>query len=147
MTRILPAWLIAAYHATTYRVTAADCQLNLRIGEANEDLRLLHERHDVSSSVFVTACNPFGEELSADDNALAMSRLFSVLERRSFIFISGQGCGDDATWPPEPSFLVLGIDLHRSLALCRLLRQNAVVFSGPECIPTLLMHPKVTAGA
>ena len=144
---ILPTWLIAAYHATTYKVFAADGEIQLRIGEANSALRNQHQRHDVTSSVFVTAFNPLGESLSDLENTLAMSRLSSLVMRRGLTAYPGEGCGDDPLWSPEPSLLILGIDLRRARALCRLFRQNAVVYSAADGVPTLVLHDHASAGS
>lgn len=56
--------------------------------------------------------------------------------------IAGHGQGDDGTWPPEPSLLVLGIDEASARALMVRYRQNAVVWVGADGVPELLLDER-----
>ena len=42
-------------------------------------------------------------------------------------------------WPPEPSYLVLGSALDAAKAIGTELRQNAIVWCGPDCLPQLIL--------
>lgn len=138
----IPAATVAAYKFTTYRVDLPDGRtLALRIGEANPGLAALHADRGVSSSVFVTAWNPFGEASPDTANEAAMVRLTDWLGARGVAWLPGAGIGDDGEWPPEPSFLALGLGEAEADALCVECRQNAVVVCGGDSIPRLRLHP------
>lgn len=141
MTQRLPPALLEAYRKTSYRVLNCAPPISLKIDEHNEALRTLHETLGVSSSVFITAFNPFGADLPEHSNAQAMAKLTALMDRRGIPYLPGVGCGDDGVWPPEPSVLAFGVDVRRSRALCRLFRQNAAVHCGHDAIPRLLLHP------
>lgn len=138
----IPAATVAAYQATTYRVDLPDGRaIALRIGVANRDLAALHADHAATSSVFVTAWNPFGEAYADAENQTAMQNLTDSLNGRRIAWLSGAGVGDDGDWPPEPSVLALGLDEADADALCIAFRQNAVVVCGSDAIPQLRFHP------
>lgn len=133
--------LLQAYRSTTYCVFANSGTVALRIGECSETLLALHSAAGVASSAFVTACNPFGEVQSDAHNAVAMQSLKLRLDAAGISWIDGEGRGDDASWAPEPSLLVLGVDEADARDLCVALRQNAVVVIPNDGIPELLLHP------
>ena len=62
---MIDASMIQAYAETYYRVFG-DEPFTLRVGEASARLAVEHHRRDVTSSTYVTACNPFSRMLSAD---------------------------------------------------------------------------------
>ncbi len=141
----IPAETIGAYHATTYRIDVpARDPILLRTGVASPALANLHAQMGVASSVFVTACNPFGAALSDADNDLAMARLVAQLEATGVPWLAGAGVGSGGDWPPEPSVLALGIDEIEAKALCVAFAQNAVVLCDESAVPRLVLHPQGT---
>ena len=134
--------LLAAYRATTYNVFARSGTLTLRIDERNADIVDLHKSAGVTSSAFVTACNPFSAPTSDAMNAEAMSALKHHLDAASIAWVDGEGCGQDSNWPPEPSVLALGVDESGARELCIALQQNAVVIVAEDGVPRLLIHPE-----
>ena len=135
--------MLNAYRATTYRVQVPGAQaIDLRILAPIPALAALHAQHGVTCSVFVTACNPFGDVRSDEANAMAMAGLRTHLAARGITWLEGEGVGDDATWPPDPSVLALGLDLTEAEALCERFKQNAVLVCGDDAIPRLVLHPQ-----
>lgn len=138
---IIPAETIEAYRNTRYDVIDGDNAISLRIGELNIPLSDLYRRFNVQSSVFITAWNPFGKFLTDDENELANHGLREQLVGEGYQILEGVGIGTDTEWPPEVSMLALGLSRDRASDFCRLFKQNAVVFTGPECIPVIIFHP------
>ncbi len=133
--------LINSYYATTYIAHSGSWQIRLRIGEQNTDLMKIHQSVGVSSSVFITACNPFGEDKGETFNKAVMSKMSGWFDRAGIAYLKGSGGGGDGEWPPEPSLLVFGVSHSKAVALCRLFRQNAVVYCNDDGVPRLLLHP------
>ena len=68
MTQI-PRELLQAYLATLYEAhTGETAPLVLRIGEHSPRLLAAHRRAKVDASLFITAFNPEGQPLSAEEN-------------------------------------------------------------------------------
>jgi hypothetical protein len=99
----------------------------------------LHGRYGVTSSAFVTACNPFSAELSDEENQARQTGLEQDLRARSLCFLPGIGQHPSNGWPGEPSFLVLGIDLPAAKALGVRLEQNAIAWAGGSGVPELVL--------
>lgn len=140
---IIPAETIEAYRSTRYDVLDGDNTISLRIGEMNIQLPDLYRRYNVQSSVFITAWNPFGKFLTDEENKQANLGLRKQLVAEGLQFLEGAGIGTDTEWPPEPSLLALGVSQDHASELCRLYRQNAVVYIGPDFIPVITFHPDI----
>lgn len=128
----------AAYRETHFRV-GAPASLTLLIGEANPRLAELMQQHGVDCCAFVTSCNPNGQELDSATNARRLSELRDGLVSRGLEVFEGQGAHPSNGWPPEPSFLVLGLRLDDARALGRRWDQDAVVWAGTDAIPQLVL--------
>lgn len=138
----IPSETIAAYHATTYRIEPPDKEIiDLRIGVPNVALARLQAEQGVTSSLFITACNPLGAATADAENDVAMARLIAQLDATGTRWLPGAGMGDVGDWPPEPSVLALGIDDAGAAALCEAFDQNAVVVCDASGIPRLMLHP------
>jgi Protein of unknown function (DUF3293) len=130
--------LIQAYMETEFRVMEAPT-FTLHIGRANSDLLEAHKRHRVECSAFVTACNPLSQELNDEANLEKQRLLAKELTSRSLEFISGIGQHPSNKWPGEPSFLVFGLTLQASKVLGMRLEQNAIIWSGSDGVPQLIL--------
>jgi hypothetical protein len=101
---------------------------------------LLNTHH---SWAFLTAWNPVVEETiqnggtneSLDiephplqDNIRNNRHLFSALREEGFIVLPAWGIPDRPNWPPEASFLVLGIDKEEASRVAREFHQYAFVY-------------------
>lgn len=135
----LPDALVAAYHATDYRVALPEGSFALRIGERSQPFARLLEALSHREAVFITAENPCSESASQAENAAAMAALRHDLESAGATIFEGYGQGQDTDWPPEASFLALGISCREGSALGRRYRQNAFVWIGGGAIPELVL--------
>lgn len=127
---------VAAYRRTQYRISE---HFSLWIDEHSIELASWQARHAVHCSVFISAVNPHSKVLSHHENRARHERLRTRLEREGLSFVAGAGLAPDRLWPEEPGFLVAGVD---QLHACRLgdeFHQNAVVWSGPDAVPRLLL--------
>lgn len=136
-TRIDPA-VVRAYAETCFHV-ANTPPFVLRIGEANAHLADLCRRWRVTASAFVTACNPHSDSLSEAENGSRHAALRDELVRRGLPFVEGAGRHPDNGWPPEASFLVLGLELDETRELGVRWQQNAVVWAGADAVPSLVL--------
>lgn len=134
----IPAELLTAYRETEYRV-GGDPPFVLRIGEASPPLRQLHARHGVASSAFITAANPHSQPCTATFNARRQQQLATRLRALDLPFIEGEGAHPSNAWPPEASFLVLGLTLPSAKALGRQWEQNAIVYCAEDAVPRLVL--------
>jgi len=81
--------LIQAYKETHYTVQDVE-PFVLRIGEVSEDLMACHKRHRVDCSAFITAWNPFSQQLTAQENEERHQALIAEIRGRSLSFLSGE---------------------------------------------------------
>lgn len=131
----LPAALLRAYRETEYRVAGGP---TLHIGAPSPGLARLLSDRSVRCAAFVTACNPRSRLLEAPLNAQRQEALRGVLEAQGWRYLAGVGVHPDAGWPPEESFLVLGIARRAAQALGTRFEQNAVVWCGADAVAQLL---------
>lgn len=129
---------LKAYRETEFRV-AGDTPMTLRVGQTCGSLARLQLAHRVDCSAFITACNPFSIELSHAENAARQAALAEDLRKRSRTFIDGVGQHPSNKWPGELSYLVLGLSLEAAKTLGRQLEQNAIVWSGADASPRLVL--------
>lgn len=130
--------LIAAYLDTNYVVCEGDNRLVIRIQERNHELDEFLDKHGVREWVFITAFNPFSQQLSDEENKNRQSELCVYLESRELNYVPGFGEASDGSWIPEPSLLVLGIDREAAIELARKLEQNAIVVGNKGGKPELV---------
>lgn len=137
MTR-LSAELLQAYFETEYVVCGA-AGFVLRIGERNQALLDMHRNHGVDGSAFVTAWNPYSRKADLADNRKAQAALESIVRSRAWHAIAGIGRHPSNGWPAEESLLVLGPTMDDARFLGDRFEQNAVVCSGKDAVPRLLV--------
>ena len=135
---LLPPSLVTAYQETWYMVPCLD-QLTLRIGHLHEDLRRIHHQHGVDCSAFVTAWNPWGTTLTAEENLLRHRHLIDDLSRQHLTFFEGIGQHPTNAWPGEVSLLILGLAQDAAIALGTTHQQNAIVWNDAEGLPQLIL--------
>lgn len=129
---------VQAYLETEYRVHGAS-GFTLRVGQASADLLVAHKRQKVACSAFLTACNPLSEAFDAAANAERQAALAKELARRSLVFLPGIGQHPSNAWPGEESFLVFGLTLEAAKVLGSRFEQNAIVWSGADAVPQLIL--------
>lgn len=134
----IAAGLIQAYRETLFIAHMPE-QLVLQIGVFSAGLERCYRKEALSSAAFLTACNPFSRPLSAEENAERQERLRANLTAGAFRFFTGEGRHPSGDWPPEASFLVLGVAESEARALGERYEQNAIVRCGSDAIPQLLL--------
>lgn len=138
----IPDHLIAAYRSANYRAGTGKDAITLRVDQYSEPLSRLLAESGHRCAAFITACNPFGALENLEANMKACADLRDRLERyvaQPDQIIEGMGIDSSGAWPPEKSFLVLGLDLETSRTLGREFGQNAVVWAGADAIPLLIL--------
>ena len=130
--------LIQSYTETEFRVRE-EMPFTLQVGKVNSDLLVAHKRHRVECSAFLTACNPFSQELTDEANGERQKALAKELASRSLEFVAGIGQHPSNQWPGEPSYLVFGLTLEAAKTLGARLEQNAIVWSGSDGTPQLIL--------
>lgn len=136
-TTLRPA-LLRAYARTHYRVLATQ-PFALHIDRFSSALQKLHATHGVHCSAFVTAFNPYSESWSAGCNSARHQALLARLKCHGWAFIQGYGKHPAGNWPAERSVLVLGMNASQAQALGIALQQNAIVCSGVDAVPKLVL--------
>ena len=134
----IPSPTLTAYLETDYRVFS-EPPFALCIGAASETLLKLYCQYGADCATFVTACNPYSQQVEAAANAARQAELESELKQRGLKFIAGEGRHPAGGWPAEASFLVLGISREEAMDLGRRYEQNAVVWCGADAVPELVL--------
>jgi hypothetical protein len=116
-----------AYRSTRFLVGDTTNGFCIRIGEVCSELDLLLTRAGADNWAYVTAYNPGGVVHDLAENRARQERLESEVRAAGFSYRHGEGVGEDGTWPPEPSLLVIGIAREDAVALGRRYGQEAIV--------------------
>ena len=119
--------LFEAYKNTTYLVYSPIGEIDIRIGVMNPLLQQLLLNNSSESWVFITAYNPYSVMQNEDVNTLLNTQLERYLLEKQYLFFKGMGVGDDNSWEPEASFMVLNIRKEDAVKLGRHFKQNAIV--------------------
>ena len=119
--------LFEAYKNTTYLVYSPIGEIDIRIGVMNPLLQQLLLNNSSESWAFITACNPYSVMQNEDVNTLLNTQLEDYLSGKRYLFFKGIGVGDDNSWEPEVSFMVLNIRKEDAVKLGRQFKQNAIV--------------------
>ncbi len=133
---VLDRHLVELYRKAEYRVDRGPV---LRVDQPSPELAQWHIRQAVDCSAFMTACNPRGQRVDERSNRRLTSQLAAVLAESGRVFVAGTGLDPSGDWPGEASFLVAGLNLPTARSLGRRFDQNAVVWSGPDAVPRLIL--------
>jgi hypothetical protein len=102
-------------------------------------LEIFLRTHAASSCAIITAWNPYSELVADKVNEAAQAKLETVIDLLGLHHFDAQGSDPTSDWPPEPSRLVLGLDLCGALALGRQFKQNGIVWAELDLVPTLIL--------
>ena len=130
----LPLSLITAYEETDYYVSD-DPPLLLKVGEPNDDARVLLASFGVRTAAFITAWNPGSEKLDDEVNEARQAELLSKIEEMRLNYFVGWGERGD--WR-EFSYLILGISIEDATRLGHQFGQNAFIWMDLEGVPQLV---------
>lgn len=137
MSEIAPS-TIKAYRETQYYI-AAPAPFVLRVGVVNEALARACAQHNANCCAFITASNPYSRLVDDQQNAERQAALARELEQRGLTFFHGIGRHPSGSWPPETSYLVLGLSLEAAKALGTEYQQNAILWCGADAVPELIL--------
>ncbi len=130
--------LFEAYLKTDYVVKDETINLTLRIDEKNSDLEDLLVKNESNSAAFLTAYNPFSQQLRRLENEKRQEELVSILKEKGYKFLYGYGESQTDDWTAEPSVLILGVDCQTALEIARQFEQNAFLFIEKSNAPKLI---------
>ena len=130
--------LFEAYKNTTYRVYSPIGKIDIRIGVINPLLQQLLLNNSSKSWALITACNPYSVMQNEDVNTLLNTQLEDYLLEKQYLFFKGMGVGDDDSWEPEASFMVLNIRKEDAVKLGKQFKQNAIVTGVIGNLPELI---------
>ncbi len=133
-----PASLIRAYEAAEYHVWAQHQTLVLRIHQYQPELDLLLAQQNVSNGAFITAYNPQSQRVDDASNQLAHAQLETILITQARVYYPGAGIDPDGVWPPEPSFMILGLTQENARLLAKQFCQRALVWVAYGQAPQLI---------
>ena len=117
-----------AYIATSFEADVSGKRFLIRVGNTHTELDAVLATHNVGNWVYITACNPASHQLSDSDNSRRQKYLEDWICEAGRVYFTGQGVGDGGKWPPEPSFLVLGVSRPDAIQWGHKFGQNAVVW-------------------
>ena len=130
--------LFEAYKNTTYRVYLTHGEIDIKIGVMNLLLHELLLSNNSESWAFITACNPYSVMQNSDVNTFLNTQLEDYLIGKRYLFFKGMGVGDDYSWEPEASFVILNIGKEDAIKLGRQFKQNAIVVGAIGKMPELI---------
>jgi hypothetical protein len=131
--------LLQAYAETDY-IVHHQPPFTMHIGQACLELKSLMTEHKVLSAAFITAWNPFSQNLPAKENQARQDELKANIKKRGLICIDGIGKHPSNNWPGEVSVLALGLDLEAAKSLARHYEQHAFVWAAGDGLPELVQR-------
>jgi hypothetical protein len=129
---------VRAYLETAFHVHG-EPGFTLRVGESSAELLAAHVRQGVDCSAYLTAWNPFSRPTDDAANAARQAELLDALSRLGLVCLPGLGRHPSNDWPGEDSVLALGLGLDAAKALGVRFEQNAIVWSGADAVPQLIL--------
>ncbi|WP_428389091.1 DUF3293 domain-containing protein [Mucisphaera sp.] len=121
----LPPDLEAAFRNTTYTADIPSRELKLRIDTPSPPLAQLLHQHHTRTAAYLTAVNPHAQSLTDEANHQRLQELDTLLRHHNLTAYPGRALADSNDWPPEPSRLILAIDLQQATAIANRFDQRA----------------------
>lgn len=137
MSESVPSELDQAF-AETHYIVHDEAPFVMHIGQPCPELKALMAEHNALSAAFITAWNPFSQNLPARENKARQDKLKADLKKRGLICIDGIGKHPSNKWPGEDSVLVLGLGLEAAKSLARHYEQHAFVWAASDGVPELI---------
>jgi hypothetical protein len=136
---LVPDALLDAYRQTRFHVFADPISLTLRIRERSAELAGLMAAQGASFAAYLTAENPASITTAVAENAARQAALKADLDAIGAVAMPGEGVGSDPAWPPEASWLAVGLTRDQACALGTKFGQNAIVCIEADAIPELVV--------
>jgi hypothetical protein len=127
--------LIEAYKNTKYKIF--EPSIIIEIGKLNEDLDKLLLKYNTNEWAFITAYNPYSRVLSNKENTDRHNELKELAT--NYVTFEGHGVGEDSSWEPELSLLIIGISKNEAINMGKKFEQNAIVYGILNNLPELLI--------
>ncbi len=138
MTSQLPAELFQAFTETHY-IVHHEPPFTMNICVFCPDLEKLMAERKALCAAFITAWNPFAQQLSCTENEARQHTLKANLTERGLAFIDCIGQHPGNGWPGEPSVLILNMGREAAKALAGQYEQWAFVWADQTAVPTLML--------
>ena len=119
--------LASAYRQTIYWCELPEQSIAIRIGKPHPQLDAALRNEAVNAWAYITAYNPFSNQKTPPQNRAMNEQLKSELTRLGYPYWHGTGIDPEGQWPPEASFLVLGIDRGTAIKMGQQYQQRAIV--------------------
>ena len=129
--------LLHAFGKTHY-IVHHEPPFTMYIGRPCPELKILMADQNALSAAFITAWNPFSQNLPATENKARQDKLKATLKKSGLTCIDGIGKHPSNNWPGEVSVLVLGLDLEAAKSLARHYEQHAFVWAAANGLPELI---------
>jgi len=130
--------LLESYESADYHVDASTSFI-LKIGVQSPELVNIYKTSHKHTAAFITAFNPYSQELSNQENKDRNHKLEKLIQSLHFDYIHGEGKCGDGDWDGEKSFLILGISEEQASEIGKEFEQNAIVWCDKDAIPHLLL--------
>ena len=130
--------LLESYNSADYHVYASPSFI-LKISVHSPELESIYKTSHKHTAAFITAFNPFSQELSTQENKDRNHKLEELIQSLDFDYIHGEGKCGDGDWDGEKSFLIFGISEEQASEIGKEFEQNAIVWCDKDAIPQLLL--------
>lgn len=135
---MISAELQQAFSETNY-IVHHEPPFTMNIGQPCPALKALMKGHNALCAAFITAWNPFSQQLSAQQNEVRQQALKAELKRRGLKFIEGIGQHPSNNWPGEASLLVLDLAREAAKTLASQHEQDAFVWASDDGVAELVV--------
>ena len=132
----MDAW--KAYERTTFCVNDGGREVRFRVRSQAATLDALLRRHGATSFAFITAWNPESRQLSKEENDARQAALQRMVAAEGWQSLSGAGVGEDPSWSPEESLMILNIGRRQARSLGRRFGHLAIVYGTRNAAPHLV---------
>ncbi|WP_440881599.1 DUF3293 domain-containing protein [Tenacibaculum sp. C7A-26P2] len=131
-------FLQKAYMETTYQIVGKKDTYKLRLDTLNHEFNIWCKKCNIKSWAFITAFNPFSNELSKFENELLNSQLQKIILKEGYNFNLGKGVPANDNWSAEESFFIHNITLSNAKKIGIQFNQNAIVFGDSDNLQKLI---------
>jgi hypothetical protein len=130
---------LRAFRNTSYRLGHTEHDIVLKVEQYSPRLAELYKTRGVTCGAFITAYNPRSTVRADDANHLAHAQLAARLQSLGVDVIEGSGSEEGTAWPAERSYFALGLTLELAQSVGTQFDQDAVVWTGSDAIPQLIL--------
>ena len=130
--------LLNSYESADYHVDSSPSFI-LKIGIHSPELESIYKTFNKHTAAFITAFNPYSQELSNQENKDRNLKLEELIQSLHFDYIHGEGKCGDGEWDGEESFLIFGISEKQASEIGEKFKQNAIIWCDKNAIPQLLL--------